>query len=99
MKLPKLTSNEGAERLSIRVRESTMKNLRLYQRCYSQQYKSEISLPVLIEEMLKGFMRDDKDFAKYVQGIEEGGEPTPAPGKAKEQAPSAKPAVSPTITE
>lgn len=88
MKLPKLTQNEDAERLSIRVRESTMKNLRLYQKCYSDQYDVAITIPVLVEEMLKVFMRDDKDFAKYVQSLEALDAPAPAPAARKEREPS-----------
>lgn len=66
MKLPKVTSNDPVERVTIPLKQSTRSQLAAYQEHYQRTYGEEISQSFLIESMLVEFIKDDKAFQKSV---------------------------------
>lgn len=69
MKLKKVTSNDRVSRVTIGLHESVLNNLKAYQAFYQKKTGDEISFALLAEEMLKGFMAEDKEFAKHLASI------------------------------
>jgi hypothetical protein len=65
MKLPKVTKNDPIERLAVGIHQSTHNDLKLYQEFYKSTHGEEIPMNLMVEEMLKGFLADDKNFAKF----------------------------------
>lgn len=65
MKLGKVTSNDPVGRKAINFHLSTTTQLEAYQAYYKSIHGDEISLSQLVEEMLKRFMRDDREFQKF----------------------------------
>lgn len=66
MKLKKVTSNDRVTRVTVGLHESVLNNMKAYQGFYQKKTGDEISFPLLVEEMLKGFIGEDKEFARYV---------------------------------
>jgi hypothetical protein len=66
MKLPKVTSNDPAERVTIPLKLSTRNSLAAYQEHYQKAYGDEITQNHLIESMLVEYMKEDKAFQKVV---------------------------------
>lgn len=65
MKLPKVTKNDPIERLAVGIHQSTNNDLKLYQDFYKSIHGEEIPMNLMVEEMLKAFLADDKNFAKF----------------------------------
>ena len=72
MKLGKVTKNDPMERLPLSVHSSVVKQLQEYRSFYKAETGEEISMSLLIEEMGKKFMSEDKDFQKYLKGTKAG---------------------------
>ena len=66
MKLAPLPIQETSVKLSLTVKKSTSDLLDYYQSCYEEAYKQDVSQRDLIENMLIGYMRDDRDFQKLL---------------------------------
>jgi hypothetical protein len=66
MKLKKVTSNDPVSRITMGLHASVLNNLKAYQSFYHRKTGDEISFALLAEEMLKGFMAEDKAFAKFL---------------------------------
>jgi hypothetical protein len=66
MKLKKVTSNDRVSRITLGLHESVLNKVKAYQAFYLKKTGDEISFALLAEEMLKGFMEEDKEFAKYL---------------------------------
>lgn len=65
MKLPKVTKNDPIERLAVGIHKSVNDDVKAYQDFYKSVHGDEIQLGMLVEEMLKRFMAEDKDFQKF----------------------------------
>lgn len=64
MKLPKVTSNDPVERVTIPLKQSTRTLLAAYQQHYQDTYGEEITQSFLIESLLVEFIKEDKAFQK-----------------------------------
>lgn len=62
MKLKKVTFSDPVERITIDLRQSTHDLIVKYQAYYKKTYGDEINRTQLIEEILRGFMVEDKAF-------------------------------------
>lgn len=67
LKLPKQKQADPIERLSAGIKSSTMTMLKHYQEAYTATYNEEISLSNLVDDILRGFMTEDKGFVRYHQ--------------------------------
>jgi len=65
MKLPKVTKNDPVTRLAVGIHESVNGDLKLYQDFYKSVTGEEIPMGMMVEEMLKRFLAEDKDFLKF----------------------------------
>lgn len=65
MKLGKVTTNDPPKRLALSVRSSTVSDLERYQDFYKQETGEDIPMSLLVEEMTKRFMLDDKAFQRF----------------------------------
>lgn len=68
MKLGKVTKNDPMKRVPLSMHESVNKQLELYRAFYKNNTNEEISMSLLVEEMTKKFMAEDKDFQKFLKG-------------------------------
>lgn len=66
MKLPKVTSSDPMKREALSLHQSTVDQLQAYRQYYKSIHGDEISMSQLVEEMVKRFMRDDRDFQKVL---------------------------------
>ena len=66
IKLGKVTKNDPLKRLALSVHSSTLADLEQYRAFYHQEFNEEISMSLLVEEMAKRFMREDKGFQKFL---------------------------------
>ena len=66
MRLKKVTSNDAPVRLSASVRKSVLTTLEQYQQYYLETYGDPIKQAQLLEEVLRAFFKEDKDFQKYL---------------------------------
>ncbi len=64
MKLPKVTKNDPVERLAVGIHKSVNDELKAYQSFYKSVHGEEIQMGMLVEEMLKRFMAEDRNFQK-----------------------------------
>ena len=64
MKLQKLLKADPVERLSLSIHLSTLNQLTAYKEYYEATYGEQIPQARLVEEMLKAFMAQDKEFLK-----------------------------------
>lgn len=67
MKLGKVTKNDPMKRVPVSMHESVVKDLEAYRAFYKQETGEEISMSLLVEEMTKRFMLEDKSFQKYLK--------------------------------
>lgn len=67
IKLGKVTKNDPLKRLALSVHSSTLADLEQYRAFYHQEFNEEISMSLLVEEMTKKFMAEDKDFQKFLK--------------------------------
>jgi Uncharacterized conserved small protein len=67
MKLGKVTKNDPMKRVPLSMHESVNKQLELYRVFYKNNTNEEISMSLLVEEMTKKFMAEDKDFQKFLK--------------------------------
>lgn len=67
MKLGKVTKNDPMKRLALSVHESTVKDLEAYRAFYRQETRDEIPMNLLVEEMAKRFMAEDKAFQRFLK--------------------------------
>lgn len=73
MKLGKVTSNDPVERQALGIHKSTVQQLQLYRAFYQSVHGDEISMSLLVEEICKRFMLDDKAFHKFIAAKEKEG--------------------------
>lgn len=64
LKLPKITANDPIERLAVGVKQSTLNLLKQYQSLYKEAYGEEIPLSTLVDDVLRRFILEDKEFVK-----------------------------------
>lgn len=64
MKLKPLPPSDPVSRISVSLRSSVHAHLSLYAEFYEQNYKEPIDISVLITQMLKDYMAEDKGFQK-----------------------------------
>ena len=65
MKLQKVTKNDPIERLAVGIHQSVNSDLKKYQEFYKSEHGEEIPMGLMVEEMLKSFIADDKSFQKF----------------------------------
>jgi hypothetical protein len=70
MKLPKVTKNDPVERLAVGIHKSVNDDLKAYQAFYKSVTAEEIQMGMMVEEMLKRFLAEDKDFQKFKASAE-----------------------------
>ena len=70
MKLGKVTSNDPVERQALGIHKSTVQQLQQYRAFYQNVHGDEISMSLLVEEICKRFMHEDKSFQKFVAAQE-----------------------------
>ena len=70
MKLGKVTSNDLRKRISLSVHQSTIQRLQHYQSFYKREQGDEIDMSLLVEEMCKAFMHEDRAFIKFIAAQE-----------------------------
>jgi hypothetical protein len=80
MKLPKVTSNDPVERITIPFKQSTRTQLAAYQEHYQRTYGEEITQNHLIESMLVEYMKEDKAFQKAIDRQAKSGKPASGSG-------------------
>ncbi len=66
MKLAKVTSNDPVKRQAVSMHQSVLQRLEHYRVHYHSVHGDEISLSLLVEEICKRFMHDDRDFQKFL---------------------------------
>ena len=67
MKLKRIDTNEKTERIPVNLKASVAANLQQYLEFYKKTYNvSEISKSALVEAILRDFMAEDKEFAKFL---------------------------------
>jgi hypothetical protein len=66
MKLSKVTSNDPVGRQAISFHQSTTRQLQAYRAYYQSVHGDEISLSQLVEEIAKRFLREDREFHKWL---------------------------------
>lgn len=64
MKLPKITTNDPMERLAVSVRRSTNEMIDAYRAAYKETHGDEVERSHMVEEILRRYMLDDKDFVR-----------------------------------
>lgn len=79
MKLPKVTSHDPVERVTIPLKQSTRDLLAAYQAHYRDTYGEEITQGFLVESLLIEYIKDDKAFQKAAARK---GKPSSTPGAA-----------------
>ena len=67
MRLGRITTNDPMERLAVSVRHSTNVLIDAYRAAYKTKYGDEVERSQMVEEMLRRFMMDDKDFVKALE--------------------------------
>lgn len=67
IKLPKAPTVDPVERVSFSLRKSSIEMINAYRDAYENAYGEKINLSSLVEDMLKGFMTEDKAFMKFYQ--------------------------------
>lgn len=67
MKLGKVTKKDPMERVPLSMHSSVVKELQEYRNFYKATTGEEISMSLLIEEMTKRFMREDKSFQQHLK--------------------------------
>lgn len=65
MKLLKVTKTDPIERLAVGIHKSVHDDLKTYQVFYKSNTQEEIPMGMMVEEMLKRFLAEDKDFQKF----------------------------------
>jgi hypothetical protein len=65
MKLVKVSKADPIERIAVGIHKSVNDDLKSYQEFYKWNTHEDIALGVMLEEMLKRFLAEDKDFAKF----------------------------------
>jgi len=65
MKLQKVTKNDPIERLAVGIHQSVNNDLKKYQEFYKSVHGEEIPMGLMVEEMLKAFIAEDKNFQKF----------------------------------
>jgi hypothetical protein len=65
MKLPKVTKTDPIERLAVGIHKSVHDDLKAYQDFYKSNTGEEIAMGMMVEEMLKRFLAEDKEFLKF----------------------------------
>ena len=66
MRLGKVTSNDPMKREALSLHQSTVDQLQAYRAHYRSVHGDEISMSQMVEEMVKRFMRDDREFQKVL---------------------------------
>lgn len=69
MKLGKVTKNDPMERVPLSMHSSVVKQLQDYRQFYKAVTGEEISMSLLVEEMTKKFMLEDKAFQKFLKEV------------------------------
>ncbi len=77
MKLGKVTSNDPIERQALGFHKSTVQQLQHYRSYYQAVHGDDITMSLLVEEICKRFMREDRGFHKFE-------EQNPDPAKSSE---------------
>lgn len=72
MKLGKVTKNDPMKRLALSVHDSFVKQLEDYRSFYQQETGDEIPMSLLVEEMGKKFLQEDKSFQKFMDAKKKG---------------------------
>jgi len=67
MKLTRLPAHEKTVKHSFAFRQSTASQLQQYQEMYKEVTGADVPLKDVVEQMLLDFMRDDKDFQKFLR--------------------------------
>ncbi|KVP75083.1 hypothetical protein WJ96_04780 [Burkholderia ubonensis] len=68
MKLTRIPGHEQTVKQSFALKQSTMTQLQQYQEFYLAETKAEnVYVKDLVEQMLLDFMREDKDFQRFVK--------------------------------
>lgn len=65
MKLPKITKTDPLERLAVGIHQTVNNDLKRYQEFYKSVTSEDIPMGTMVEEMLKRFLAEDKDFQKF----------------------------------
>lgn len=71
MKLSQIPGVGPSAKLSLSVRKSTFDMLKHYQEAYSKMAGIQVALKDVLEQMVLDFMRDDKEFQKYLKTVAE----------------------------
>jgi hypothetical protein len=79
MKLKKVTTNDPSKRISVSLRQSVIESLGAYQVFYRRNTSDEISFSLLVEEMVRTFMKEDKEFAKFLAANPDAGKDAVTP--------------------
>lgn len=66
MKLKRVVTNEKTERITVNMRVSVAAQLKLYREEYQKAYGVEISMGLMVEEIVRDYMLEDKDFQKFL---------------------------------
>lgn len=68
MKLTRIPGHEQTVKQSFALKQSTMTQLQQYQEFYLAETKAEnVYVKDLVEQMLLDFMREDKEFQRFVK--------------------------------
>ena len=97
MKLGKVTHNDPVVRQSLSLHKSSIDQLAAYQAYYKSVHGDEISMSQLVEEMTKRFMKEDRDFVKFIEAATKAASPAKAAPAATPAATSAAPAPARTL--
>ncbi|KWA84012.1 hypothetical protein WL29_21850 [Burkholderia ubonensis] len=89
MKLTRIPGHEQTVKQSFALKQSTMTQLQQYQEFYLAETKAEnVYVKDLVEQMLLDFMREDKEFQRFVKQKD-----TPAAAPSAHAAASAQSSV------
>lgn len=72
-KLGRVTTNDPPERIALPIHASNLRLLKAYKTFYQREHEDEIAMSLLVEEMLKRFMRADPGFQQFLKS--QGGPP------------------------
>lgn len=67
MKLSKIESNERTVKQNWSLKGSTVDQLEAYRRYYKKVHRSEVGMKDMAEHMLLAFLKDDKDFQRFLR--------------------------------
>lgn len=85
IKLPKAPTADPVERVSFSLRKSSIEMINAYRDAYEDAYGEKINLSSLVEDMLKGFMSEDKAFMKFFQQRQKEGAPSRPSAEREEE--------------